>query len=149
MCSLFGASSHTDCQAIADRDKRGFDQLTPILIDVDNDGRPDKILPRVYVRKANAKGRSQRGSTQKEAHWIAFDLKTTRGRSLKQFFSYQYGSDRADYWVYAIVPCDMNNDGKTDLIFYSGDDQSDDTIVLLNVGGRFLVQPKKHTKMEY
>ncbi len=63
---------------------------------------------------------------------------------MNSFFRYQYGSGEADYWVYALVSAgDINGDGKRDLIFYSGDDSSDETITLINRGNRFIVHKRK------
>jgi hypothetical protein len=108
---------------------------------MDGDGQPDNITPRTYTVKANHK--------PKETHWITFDLKTAKGRTLDMFFKYRYGTSEADYWVYALVPCDVNKDGRIDLIFYSGDDTTDETIILLNRGGRFVVHSRKTTGRDF
>jgi hypothetical protein len=142
----FSAFAQADCGTIDDRHKRSFDELSPIVIDMDNDGQPDRIQPRVLTLKPTLKRHGPRRIREKESHWIVFDLDTSMGRNLKSFFRFQYGSDWADYWVYAMVPCDVNGDGKTDLVFYSGDDESADTIILLNKNGRFVVRSKKHSE---
>ena len=132
-------------QTILDDVKRSFDDLKPIKIDVDGDGRTDTIQPRVYVVVPEcAKGKHLRpGDIQ---HWIAFDLTLATGRRIPSFFKYQYGTDQADYWVYALVSAgDINADGRTDLVFYSGDDSSDETVTLINKGNRFIVSSRKHT----
>jgi hypothetical protein len=55
------------------------------------------------------------------------------------------GSSEASYWVYALISGgDINGDGRTDLVFYSGDDESDETVTLINRGDRFLVNSRKH-----
>jgi hypothetical protein len=138
--------AQADCETVDDRDKRSFDDLRPIAIDIDNDGEPDKILPRLLKLKPTTTRHGAEKVREKESHWIVFDLHTSKGRKLKSFYRFQYGSDWADYWVYAVVPCDLNGDGKTDLVFYSGDDESDDTTILLNKNGRFVVYSKKHSE---
>ena len=134
-CLLLSITPSADCRKIEDRDKRSFHDLSPFAVDVDGDGQPDSITPRLYIVKSNRKA--------KEAHWITFDIKTSKGRTINSFFKYRYGTSAADYWVYALVPCDLNKDGRIDLIFYSGDDTSDETIVLLNRRGRFIVHSRK------
>ena len=143
---LFAIGAPTDCRVVDDRDKRSFAELDPIIIDVDHDGKPDKILPRVVKLKPTRERHGPKRIREKESHWIVFNLATSKGQNRKSFFRYKYGSDWADYWVYALVPCDVNGDGKMDLVFYSGDDESDDTIILLNKNGRFIVQSKKYSE---
>ena len=62
---------------------------------------------------------------------------------MRSFFKYRYGIDKTDYWVWALVPCKVNKDGRRDLAFYAGDDTSDETIVILNQGSRFRVHSRK------
>lgn len=143
LCSL---GAQADCRTIDDRDRRGFDDHRPIVIDVDNDGQPDRIQPRVLKLKPTRERHGPKRWREKESHWIVFDLKTSRGRTIKSFFRYKYGSNWADYWVYAVVPCDVNSDGRSDLVFYSGDDESDETIILLNKNGRFVFYSKEFSE---
>lgn len=144
----FSLFAQADCRTIDDRDKRPFDKLSPIIVDVDDDGKPDRILPRVLKLKPTLERHGPKKIREKESHWIVFDLNTSKGRNLKSFFRYKYGSDWADFWVYALVPCDVNGDGKPDLVFYSGDDESDETITLLNKAGRFVVHSKEQSESE-
>ena len=147
--SLLQSAASGNCQDIQDRDKRGFDDLKSIFLDLDADGKPDEITSRVYSEKISARQRRKFRGRPHQSHWITFDLTTSKGNTRRSFFKYLYGTDRADYWVYALVPCDVNKDGRMDLIFYSGDDESDETIVLLNRGGRFIVNSRKHSESSY
>ena len=132
------------CPAIDDSDKRGFDgDLDPIVMDIDGDGKPDTITPRLVVTHYRDKR-----SKLHQSEWIVFDLKTSRGRIVRSFFKYHYGTDRVDYWVWALVPCKAKNRGRPDLVFYSGDDTSDETIVILNQRSRFRVWMRKRTLWE-
>ena len=134
-----------DCRKIVvqDSDRRGFDERNSFTLDVDGDGKPDTITPRTYTVKTNRKISGKTKSKAREIHWIAFDLKTSKGRVINSFFKYNYGTDEADYWVYAFVPCRINSDGRTDLLFYSGDDTSDETIILENRRSIFKVRSRK------
>ena len=130
-------------QTVTDDDRRGFDDLRPIYVDVDSDGKPDRIKPRTYQ---TYKRRGSRPLLKDVKNWITFDLKTTRGRTIRSFFTYNYGTaeNGGSYWVYALIPArDVNKDGKTDLLFYSGDDTGDETVVLLNLGNKFVVHSRK------
>ena len=148
-CSLLSPAPPADCRIIGDRDRRSFDERGPILVDVDGDGKPDRISPRIYTVRAQREPPSKGGADANETHWITFDLKTSRGRVAKSFFRYEYGTGEAGYWVYALVPCDVNKDGRADLIFYSGDDTSDETVILLNKAGRFIVHSRKVSEGGY
>src|SRR5947209_4785863 len=145
VCLLLFTASMVKAQTISDDAKRLFDELSPIKIDLDGDGRPDTIQPRVYaVVTRFARGKRLRRSVVQ--HWIAFDLIMAEGRRIRSFFKYQYGTDEAEYWVYALIPAgEIKGDGRTDLVFYSGDDTSDETIMLINKGKRFIVHSRKRT----
>ena len=133
---FFLASAVWAQYGITDDDRRGFDELMPISIDVDGDGKADTITPRTYQINTK-KGSKEARDIQ---NWIAFDLVTSRGQTVKSFFKYNYGTAEqgGSYWVYALKSAgDINRDGKTDLIFYSGDDTSDETVWLANRGNRF------------
>jgi hypothetical protein len=127
-------------QEITDEEKRDFDDFTPIRIDVDGDGKLDKITPRVYQINTK-KGSKNKRDTK---NWIAFDLITSRGQTVKSFFKYNYGDAEASYWIYVLKAAgDINRDGKVDLIFYTGDDTSDETVWLANNGKGFTVLRRK------
>jgi hypothetical protein len=147
-CSLLSLTRSADCRIIEDRDRRSFDERSPIFIDVHGDGKPDRIWPRLYAVRAKRKPLDNARQKAKETHWITFDLKTSKGKVAHSFFRYEYGTEEADYWVYALVPCDINKDGRPDLVFYSRDDTSDETIILLNKGGRFIVHSRKVSEGE-
>jgi hypothetical protein len=138
------ASSIVQAQVVTDDVKHSFDETQPIKIDVDGDGKADTIRPRTYAIVPNcAKGQPLKFIDIQ--HWIAFDLTLSTGRRMRSFFKYNYGSSEASYWVYALISAgDINRDGRTDLIFYSGDDTSDETITLINKGNHFVVHSKKH-----
>ena len=115
-----------DCRRVVvqDPDRRSFDDRHSFTLDVDGDGRPDTITPRTYTLKADRKVSRRVTPNQREIHWIAFDMETSGGPRLLKPFRYAYGTDEANYWVYAFVPCSINGDGRPDLLFYSGDDTS-------------------------
>ena len=128
-------------QSVSDADKRSFDDLQEIKIDVEGDGKLDTIEPQTYqVIKRKFLNKPIR--KREIQNWIAFDLTTARGNKIKKFFRYNYGTagQGGSYWVYALRAIgDVNRDGKTDLMFYSGDDTGDERVILANRGNRFVV----------
>ena len=144
-------STLPDCRKVIvqDSDRRSFNDRAPFSLDVDGDGKLDTITPRTYTRKAYRKDSGRLTPKAREIHWIAFDLESSKGRTLKSFFKYDYGTDEADYWVYAFVPCSVNVDGRPDLLFYSGDDTSVETIILVNMGNEFKVHSRKQRNVDF
>ncbi len=133
-------------QDITDADRRGFDNFKPIKIDVDGDGKPDTIKPRVYRVMTKPRIKGKRIKNRDIQNWITFDLITSTGRQIRSFFKYKYGTAEqgGSYWVYALKSAgDINKDRKTDLLFYAGDDTSDERIWLANKGNRFVVFKRK------
>ena len=138
---LLSVTPSPKCRAIDDNDKSSFyGHLDPIVMDIDGDGKPDTITPRLVVTHYHDKK-----SKLHQAESIVFDLKTSRGRVVRTFFKYKYGTDKINYWVWALVPCKVKRDRRRDLVFYSGDDTSDETIVILNQGSRFRVHSRKRS----
>jgi hypothetical protein len=133
---LLACAAVNFAQEITDEDRRGFDDSTPIRID--GDGRADAFTPRIYqISTKKGKPPNERDIQNR----LAFDLTASSGRIIKSFFKYNYGTAEAggSYWVYALKAAgDVNGDGKIDLVFYSGDDTSDETIWLANKNGRFV-----------
>jgi hypothetical protein len=129
-------------------DRRPFSNLAPIEIQMDAAEKPDQIIPHLYSVPLKRKKGAKAAATARVAHWISFDLIRSDGRVQKSIFTYQYGVSDGDYWVYALVPCDINKDGRPDLLFYSGDDSSDETVTLLNRGGTFQVSKRKKSHDE-
>jgi hypothetical protein len=132
-------------QKITDSERRSFNNLKPIKIDIDGDKIKDTIQPRLYKIISKPANRKKLKPFDTK-HWIAFDLITSKGLKLKSIFKYEYGTAEADYWVYVLKSIgDINKDGKIDLLFYAGDDTSDERIWLVNKKNRFVVFRRKIT----
>ena len=144
--AIFLLITSAAAQTVTDDDKRGFGDLDPILIDVDGDAKPDKIQPRTYQTYKRRPG--QRLKLSAIQNWITFDLTTSRGKRIRSFFTYNYGTaeNGGSYWVYALIPAgDLNKDGWTDLTFYTGDDTGDETVTLASRKGRYIVRSRVKT----
>jgi len=148
ICLILFIASTVKSQTISDAGRRPFENLSQIKIDIDRDGKLDTIQPRTYQITVKRNLKRKRLMKRDIQNWITFDLITTKGRRINSFFKYKYGTAEqgGSYWVYALVSADdINSDGKTDLVFYSGDDTSDETITLISKGNRFIVHKRKHT----
>lgn len=136
---VFAQNKTVECKnrVVDDSEKRDFvgDSFS---FDIDGDGKADTVTAKTYKVAVAKKTKSE----ITENHWISFDLKTSKGKLFKSFFKYKYGDNRADYWIYALVPCGVKA-GKSDLLFYAGDDTSDETIILQNTGSSFKVVSRK------
>src|SRR6267143_107511 len=137
---LLSVPPSSKCRAIGDSDMRSFadPDPDPIVMDIDGDGKPDTITSRFVVTHFR-----DRKSKLHQAEWLVLDLKTSRGRVVRSFFKYHYGNDRIDYWVWWLAPCKVNKNGRRDLVFYAGDDTSDETIVILNTKKGFHVHSQR------
>jgi hypothetical protein len=113
---------------VQDTERHAFDELTTIRLDANGDGRSDELIPRVFET------RGKRGLR----HWISFNLRLSGQTSSREFFRYMYGGEDP-YWVWALVPCRINRDRYPDLLFYSGDDTSEEEVLLLNTKNSFVV----------
>jgi hypothetical protein len=134
-------------QEVSDDDRRGFDELYPIFIDLDLDGKPDRIQPRTYQTYHRPPGK--RLLKRHIKNWITFDITTSGGKPLKSIFTYNYGTAEEALWVYALIVAeDKNKDGRPDLMFYAGDDTGDETVILLNKGNRFPIHSRKVSDTE-
>jgi len=137
---LLSVSPSSKCRAIGDSDMRSFadSDPDPVVMDIDGDGKADTITSRFVVTHFR-----DRKSKLHQAEWLVFDLKTSRGRVVRSFFKYHYGNDKIDYWVWWLAPCKVNKDGRRDLVFYAGDDTSDETVVISNQPDGFRVISRK------
>jgi len=131
LADLALADPSPDGFLVVDSDKHPFEELAPISVDLDKDGKLDTIQPRTYSSKP--------GDGQARTNlWIAFDLRLATGKTLRDIFRYRYGDNRGEFWIWALKPTgDMNRDGKIDLVFYTGDDTTDETVFLLQKGDHF------------
>ncbi|NJM45767.1 MAG: SH3 domain-containing protein [Alkalinema sp. RU_4_3] len=72
------------------------------------------------------------GEKMKTQVFVKFDLVDGKSRKRSLLFEHSIGTNLATYWVYDIREVrNINRDEYVDLVFYAGDDTSDETVLLL------------------
>ncbi len=79
ICLILLIASMVKSQTITDNDRRPFENLSQIKIDVDGDRKPDTIQPRTYQTSVKRNSKGKRLRKRDIQNWIIFDLITTRG----------------------------------------------------------------------
>jgi hypothetical protein len=108
---------------------QSFSDPSSFTVEMDGTGATETVEVRTY--------RTRRWLRSGGSKWISFSFRSREVARSKPFFRYRYGSAEAAYWVYRVGTCDANGDGRADLVFYAGDDTSEETVVLLNTGSSF------------
>jgi hypothetical protein len=105
--------------------------------DINGDSRMDKIVKVKDVQPAYTLGNSG-GCKITTGHYIKYLLFLDGQREPITVFNHKYGTEEADYWQYKLeVLKDLNMDGKSDLIYYAGDDTSQEYVFLLQKPSSF------------
>jgi hypothetical protein len=72
------------------------------------------------------------GEKMKQQVFVKFELVDGKSGKRSTMFEQNIGTNLATYWVYDIREVrHINQDGSVDLVFYAGDDTSDETVLLL------------------
>jgi hypothetical protein len=79
-------------QTITDADRRAFENLDEIKIDVDGDGNLDTIQPRTFQTTVWRMTDGKKTGKEVTRNWITFDLITSKGSKINSFFKYNYGT---------------------------------------------------------
>lgn len=117
---------------------RTFDDESPIALDVDGDGRLDRLTPRLLeLRRAFIPGATPypEGGVER---YVAFALDTAAGRSLGTVVQFRFGTENGGYASYLLDAIgDADGDRRGDLAFVVGGALPAEAIVLLDRGDRF------------
>jgi hypothetical protein len=117
---------------------RAFDDASPIRIDLDGDGRDDRLTPRILeLRRAFIPGATPFPDGDLE-RYVAFALDTAAGRSVGTVLQFRFGTENGGYRQYLVDAVgDADGDGRGDLAVQVGGELPAETIVLLDRGERF------------
>lgn len=120
---------------------RACDDVSPIALDLDADGRLDRLTPRILsLRRAFIPGAAPYPHGDVE-RYVAFALDSAAGRSLGTVLQYRFGTENGGYATYRIGAIgDADGDGRGDLAFHVGGELPAETIVLLDRGDHFVTR---------
>jgi hypothetical protein len=106
---------------------------TVLKADINGNGRPDRIVASYFSRPVlvvdDFKANTCRTVPGK---FVRYTMYADGQKNGKVIFEENYGSTRASYWVHRLeIVKGIDGDGRKDLVFYMGDDTSDETTYLL------------------
>jgi hypothetical protein len=106
---------------------------TVIKADIDGNNIPDRIVASYFIRPVLVLDDGQKNTCKTvPGIFVRYTLYPDLQKSGKVIFEENYGSTRASYWVHRLtLGKDLDRDGRKDLVFYMGDDTSDETTYLL------------------
>jgi hypothetical protein len=104
-----------------------------VMMDLDGDPELEQVfkstVERPVPKNQVCPGRAWSDKVKTDV-FAKFDL--VDGKERSTLFEYKIGTNLATYWVYKIREVrHINRDGFVDLVFYTGDDTSDETVLLL------------------
>jgi hypothetical protein len=105
---------------------------TVLNTDIDGDGKSDRVIASYYTQPVLTYNFSAINTCQTlPGIFIRYTLESSKTRSSRVIFEYRYGTVLAQYWVRELrVDRDIDRNGLIDLVFYTGDDTSDEKVVL-------------------
>lgn len=106
---------------------------TVLSEDINNNGRPDRIIQIEYTKPTKFPlSIDSAENIIKNGKYIKFVLYRDGQKEGLTIFDFLIGDDESVYWQYKIKKIvDLNNDGLKDLIFYAGDDTTEEYVFLL------------------
>lgn len=106
---------------------------TVLKADLNGNGTPDRIVASYFNRPVLVVDDFKANTCKTvPGKFVRYTMYADGQKNGKVIFEENYGSTRASYWVHRLeIGKDIDNDGRKDLVFYMGDDTSDDTTYLL------------------
>lgn len=107
--------------------------------DLNANSKLDRIIEVKYKKPAKLLSYTSKGKYEiRNGHFIKYILYVDNLKRGKVIFDYLIGDDEAQYWQYRIdKTVDLNKDGLKDLIFYAGDDTTEEYVYLLQKSSHF------------
>ena len=112
-----------------------------LVADLDGNGKSERIVKVEYKKPKQLPTAADRTKCQaRAARFIKYVLYRDSRKSGVTIFDYFIGDDESQYWVYEIRRvADLNRDGLKDLVFYAGDDTTNEHVYLLQKPSYFKV----------
>lgn len=109
------------------------DQGVELIADLDGNGKPDRIIRSKEERPVLLPVDSRRTRCQAvPGIFIKYALDRDSNERDVTLLEYYIGTTNSTYWTYRIEkPTDLNEDGLSDLMFYAGDDTTEEYVFLL------------------
>ncbi len=106
---------------------------TVIQSDIDGNGIPDRVVATYFTRPVSVLDNDRLLSCKTvPGKFVRYTMYANGQKNGKVIFEENFGSTRASYWVHRLeIGKDLNRDGRQDLVYYMGDDTSDETTYLL------------------
>jgi len=135
--SLFFLFLFLSLNVFAQREENTF------VADINGNGKRDRILKSLYEKPTFLPSYSEDNKCEeRNGHFVKFVLYLDSQKRGIKIFDYLIGDNESQYWQYRIdKTVDLNKDGVKDLIFYAGDDTTQEYV--------FLIQKRNHFKAVY
>jgi hypothetical protein len=126
-----GCSFSASCSAA--EDLKLPDPMTVIKADINGNGIADRIVASYFSRPVLVLDNNEQHTCKTvPGKFVRYTLYPDQQHNGKVIFEENYGSTRASYWIHKLeIAKDINLDGRKDLVFYMGDDTSNETTYLL------------------
>jgi hypothetical protein len=105
---------------------------TVLNTDIDGDGKSDRVVASYYTQPVLTRKFPSLNTCQTlPGIFVRYTLTSSKTKQSRVIFEYSYGTSLVRYWVHELkVAGDLDRNDLQDLIFYAGDDTSDESVVL-------------------
>jgi len=108
------------------------------IADLNGNGKREHIVTVNYKKPASLLSSNNTACETRTGYFAKFVLYRDGQKRGMTIFDYSIGDDEAVYWQYRIDKAiDLNRDGKKDLIFYAGDDTTEEYVFLIQKASYF------------
>ncbi|TYQ25413.1 SH3 domain-containing protein [Pseudanabaena sp. UWO311] len=104
---------------------------TVINEDIDNNGKPDRIVASYFIRPVLVPKYDSNACQTLSGKFVRYTLYADGQQTGKVILEQSYGTSLASYWIHKLtLDKDLDGDGRKELLFYMGDDTSQESMYL-------------------